>query len=153
MNVSLNKLYPDKTNKDYNFCITFLCFCINLWHFIPCWQLGSKMLWTFSVNKFKTLDKTNKINKILCRQNFNLLAYLSIFQQKFEQTVNISQESEEKRENSNDPPHHGDTVITGLTSGRLTGEKISSPSQPYYVVVLAIIFCLMQRTACVWVKN
>ncbi len=25
---------------------------------------------------------------------------------------------------------HGDTVITGVTSGRLTGGKISSPSQP-----------------------
>ncbi len=35
---------------------------------------------------------------------------------------------EEKRENKRPP--HGDTVITGVTSGRLTGGKISSPSQP-----------------------
>ncbi len=43
-------------------------------------------------------------------------------------------ESEEKRENSNDPPpphHHGVTGITGVTTRRLTGGKISSPSQPY----------------------
>ncbi len=42
-------------------------------------------------------------------------------------------ESEEKRENSNDPPpHHGVTGITGVTTRRLTGVKISSPSQPYH---------------------
>ncbi len=41
-------------------------------------------------------------------------------------------ESEEKRENSNNPPpHHGVTGITGVTTRRLTGGKISSPSQPY----------------------
>ncbi len=36
LNVSLNELYPDKTNKnkDYNFCITFF-------------HVGSKMLLTF----------------------------------------------------------------------------------------------------------
>ncbi len=39
-------------------------------------------------------------------------------------------ESEEKRENSNDPPHHDDTVITSVVTCRLTGGKISSPSQP-----------------------
>ncbi len=27
-------------------------------------------------------------------------------------------------------PHHSDTVITGVTSDRLTSGKISSPSQP-----------------------
>ncbi len=43
-----------------------------------------------SVNKFKTLDKTNKINTILCRLNFYLLAYLSFFQQKCEQTEYIA---------------------------------------------------------------
>ncbi len=36
----------------------------------------------------------------------------------------------ESEENSNDP-HHGDTVITAVTSGLLTGGEISSPSQPY----------------------
>ncbi len=44
-------------------------------------------------------------------------------------------ESEEKRENSNDlppPHHHGVTSITGVTTRRLTGGKISSPSQPYH---------------------
>ncbi len=46
----------------------------------------------FSVNKFKTLDNTNKINIILCRLDFYLLAYISVFQQKCEQTVNISRE-------------------------------------------------------------
>ncbi len=40
------------------------------------------------MDKFKTLDKTNKINKILCRLHFYLLA----FHQKCEQTVNISRE-------------------------------------------------------------
>jgi len=39
-------------------------------------------------------------------------------------------ESEEKREISN-KPHLGDTGITGVTTRRLTGGKISSPSQPY----------------------
>ncbi len=36
LNVSINELYPNKTNKnkDYNFYITFF----SLWHFIPCWQ-------------------------------------------------------------------------------------------------------------------
>ncbi len=29
------------------------------------------------------------------------------------------------------PPHHGDTGITGVVTHRLTGGKISSPSQPY----------------------
>ncbi len=48
--------------------------------------------WHFSVNKFKTLDKTNKINTIFCRLNLYLLAYLSVFHQKCEQTVNILQE-------------------------------------------------------------
>ncbi len=32
--------------------------------------LAAKCYWHFSVNKFKTLDKTNKINTILCRINF-----------------------------------------------------------------------------------
>ncbi len=36
-------------------------------------------------------------------------------------------ESEEKRENSNDPPPQYTCVVTR----RLTGGKISSPSQPY----------------------
>ncbi len=37
----------------------------------------------------------------------------------------------ESEKNWNDPPPpHGDTDITGVTSGRLTGGKISSPSQP-----------------------
>ncbi len=40
------------------------------------------------MDKFKTLDKTNKINTILCRLHFYLLA----FHQKCEQTVNISRE-------------------------------------------------------------
>ncbi len=39
-------------------------------------------------------------------------------------------ESEEKMENSNDTPHHGDTGITGVVKRRLTGGKMSSPSQP-----------------------
>ncbi len=39
-------------------------------------------------------------------------------------------ESEEKRENWNDPPH-GDTGITGVTTRRLTSGNISSPSQPW----------------------
>ncbi len=48
------------------------------------------------VNKFKILDKTNKINTILCRLNFYLLAYLSVFHQKCEETVNISRERNKK---------------------------------------------------------
>ncbi len=48
-------------------------------------------------------------------------------------------ESEEKRENSNaappPPPHHGVTGITGVTTRRLTGGEISSPSQPYHFPV------------------
>ncbi len=37
------------------------------------------------------------------------------------------------KENSNNPPpHHGVTSITGVTTRRLTGGKISSPSQPYH---------------------
>ncbi len=40
--------------------------------------LAAKCYWHFSVNKFKTLDKTNKINTILCRLNFYLLAYLCL---------------------------------------------------------------------------
>ncbi len=47
-----------------------------------------------SVDKFKTLDKTNKINTILCKLNFYLLAYLAFFHQKCEQTVNILRERE-----------------------------------------------------------
>ncbi len=43
-----------------------------------------------SVNKFKTLDKTNKINTILCRLNFYLLVYLSVLHQKCEQTEYIA---------------------------------------------------------------
>ncbi len=31
------------------------------------------------------------------------------------------------------PHHHGVTGITGVTTRRLTGGKISSPSQPYYL--------------------
>ncbi len=54
--------------------------------------LAAKCHWHFTVNKLKTLDKTNKINKIFCRLNLYLLAYLSVFHQKFEQTVNILQE-------------------------------------------------------------
>ncbi len=40
--------------------------------------LAAKCYWDFSVNKFKTLGKTNKINSILCRLHFYLLAYLSL---------------------------------------------------------------------------
>ncbi len=36
--------------------------------------LAAKCYWHFCVNKFKTLYKTNKINTILCRLNFNLLS-------------------------------------------------------------------------------
>ncbi len=43
-------------------------------------------------------------------------------------------ESQEKRENSNDP-HHGDTGITSVVTCRLTGGKISSPSQPKSITV------------------
>ncbi len=88
LNVSLNKLYPDKTNtyKDYNF-YNFFSLSVTLYS-----VLAAKCYRHFSVNKFKTLDKTNKINIILCRLNFYLLAYLSVFHQKCEQTVNISRE-------------------------------------------------------------
>ncbi len=43
LNVILNELYPDKTNKnkDYNFCITFFSLCDTLF------RVGSKMLLTF----------------------------------------------------------------------------------------------------------
>ncbi len=89
LNVSLNELYPDKTNKnkDYNFCITFFSLSVTLYS-----VLAAKCYLHFSVNTFKTLDKTNKINTILCRLNFYLLAYLAVFQQKCEQTANISRE-------------------------------------------------------------
>ncbi len=30
--------------------------------------------------------------------------------------------------------HHGDTCINGVTTRRLTGGKMSSPSQPYSLV-------------------
>ncbi len=39
-------------------------------------------------------------------------------------------ESEEKRENSNDPPPHGDTGITGVTTRRLTGGKCPHRHNP-----------------------
>ncbi len=52
--------------------------------------LAAKCYWHLSVNTFKTLDKTNKINTLLCRLNFYLLAYLSFFQQKCEQTEYIA---------------------------------------------------------------
>ncbi len=50
--------------------------------------LAANCYWHFSVNKFKTLDKTNKINNILCRLKVYLLT--SVFHQKCEQTVNMS---------------------------------------------------------------
>ncbi len=52
--------------------------------------LAAKCYWHLSVNTFKTLDKTNKINTLLCRLNFYLLAYLAFFQQKCEQTEYIA---------------------------------------------------------------
>ncbi len=41
--------------------------------------------------------------------------------------------------------HHGDTVITGVTSGRLTGGKISSPSQPYLLCRVRKFSILYQK--------
>ncbi len=72
LNVSLNELYPDKTNKnkDYNFYITFF---FSLWHFIPCWQQDV-------IDIYQSINSrllTRRINIILCRLNFYLLAYLS----------------------------------------------------------------------------
>ncbi len=45
-----------------------------------------------------------------------------------------------KRGKTNDP-HHGDTVITGVTSGRLTGGKISS--QPYSSMICMSLHMLL----------
>ncbi len=71
LNVSLTKFYPDKSNKnkDYNFYITFFSLSVTLYS-----VLAAKLYWHFSVNKFKTLDKTNKINTILCRLKLYVLA-------------------------------------------------------------------------------
>ncbi len=75
LNVSLNELYHNKTNKnkDYNFVGYNICLCNT---FFPT-VLAAK--YYFAVNKFKTIDKTKKINTMLCRLNLNLLAYLSFF--------------------------------------------------------------------------
>ncbi len=79
LNFSLNKLYPDKTNKnkDYNFFITFF---FSLRHFIPCLPQND-------IDIFLSIN-----SRLLCRLDFYLLAYLSFFHQKCEQTVNISRE-------------------------------------------------------------
>ncbi len=63
LNVSINELYPDKTNynRDYSFCITFFI-SVKLYS-----VLAAKCYLHLSVNKFKTLDKT-KIPEIVPRR-------------------------------------------------------------------------------------
>ncbi len=60
LNVSLNELYPDKTNKnkDYIF-VSFFFLSVTLYS-----VLAANCYWHFSVNKFKIFDKTNKIYTI-----------------------------------------------------------------------------------------
>ncbi len=53
-------------------------------------RVGSKMLLTFISQYIQdSWQDKNKINTLLCRLNFYLLAYLSFFQQKCEQTEYI----------------------------------------------------------------
>ncbi len=74
-------------------CVEFIYFSLLFFLSVTLYSVWVKKChWHFSVNKFKTLDKTNKINTIFCRLNLYLLAYLSVFHQKCEQTVNILQE-------------------------------------------------------------
>ncbi len=73
--------------------------------------LAAKCYWHFSVNKFKTLDKTNKINTILCRLNFYLLAYLCLSSEMWTNSEYIAWAGQKKKTVPCRPLHHRSDFI------------------------------------------